>query len=103
MTVSESTTDAPVRIEDPIIEVRNSSVRFDMECGQSRVLDEVDLDIQRDEIPAVVGESGSGKSMFAFSLLDAIIEPGILSLATSDTTRRGAPTRSICSRSLSPS
>ena len=78
MTVSESNASAPVRIEDPIIEVRNSSVTFDMERGESRVLDDVDLDIQRDEILGIVGESGSGKSMFASSLLDAIVEPGIL-------------------------
>jgi peptide/nickel transport system ATP-binding protein len=65
--------------EDRVLEVRNASVTFDMDRGESRVLDEVSLDIQRGEILGVVGESGSGKSMFASSLLDAVVEPGLLS------------------------
>jgi peptide/nickel transport system ATP-binding protein len=64
---------------DPVFEIRDASVTFDMERGDSRVLDEVDIDIQRNEILGVVGESGSGKSMFASALLDAVVEPGILS------------------------
>ncbi|MFB6173316.1 MAG: ABC transporter ATP-binding protein [Halobacteriales archaeon] len=63
---------------DNILEVRNASVTFDMERGESRVLDSVDVNIRRGEILGVVGESGSGKSMFASSLLDAIVQPGIL-------------------------
>jgi peptide/nickel transport system ATP-binding protein len=65
--------------EETILEVRDASVTFDMERGDSRVLDSVDLDIYRGEILGVVGESGSGKSMFASALLDAIVKPGILS------------------------
>ena len=64
--------------DDPVLEVRDASVTFDMDRGASRVLDSVDLDIQRGEILGVVGESGSGKSMFASSLLDAVVEPGQL-------------------------
>jgi peptide/nickel transport system ATP-binding protein len=64
--------------EDVILEVRNASVTFDMDRGESRVLDSVDTDIRRGEILGVVGESGSGKSMFASALLDAIVQPGIL-------------------------
>lgn len=65
-------------VEDPIIEARNVSVSFDMERGESRVLDSVDLAIERGEVLGLVGESGSGKSMFASSLLDAVVKPGIL-------------------------
>jgi peptide/nickel transport system ATP-binding protein len=36
------------------------------------------MDINRHEILGVVGESGSGKSMFADSLLNAVVKPGIL-------------------------
>jgi len=50
-----------------------------MERGESKVLDDVHLDIRRNEILGVVGESGSGKSMFAESLLDAVVRPGQLS------------------------
>lgn len=67
------------RVTDPILEVRNATVTFDMERGRSRVLDNVSLDIRRGEILAVVGESGSGKSMLASALLDAVEAPGVLS------------------------
>jgi len=62
-----------------VLEIEDAAVTFDMDRGQSRVLDEVSLDIRRKEILGVVGESGSGKSMFAASLLDAVEEPGQLS------------------------
>ena len=65
-------------VEDPIIEARNVSVAFDMDRGESKVLDNVDIAIERGEVLGLVGESGSGKSMFASSLLDAVVEPGIL-------------------------
>jgi len=65
--------------DNVIIEVEDASVHFDMARGQSKVLDGVSLDIRRDEILGIVGESGSGKSMFATSLMDAVVEPGILS------------------------
>ncbi|WP_317175710.1 ABC transporter ATP-binding protein [Halomontanus rarus] len=65
-------------VTDPVVEVRNCSVTFDMSRGVSRVLDDVSLDIERGEILGVVGESGSGKSMFASALLDAVVEPGQL-------------------------
>ncbi|RKD88925.1 ABC transporter ATP-binding protein [Halopiger aswanensis] len=65
-------------VDDPIFEVRNTSVSFDMERGESKVLNEVSLDIERGEVLGVVGESGSGKSMFASALLDAVVDPGIL-------------------------
>ncbi|WP_266082073.1 ABC transporter ATP-binding protein [Haladaptatus caseinilyticus] len=61
---------------DVVLEVRNASVTFDMERGESRVLNDVNLEIMRDEVLGVVGESGSGKSMFADSLLNAVVDPG---------------------------
>ncbi|WP_424005176.1 ABC transporter ATP-binding protein (plasmid) [Haloarcula salina] len=64
---------------DTILEMRNTSVTFDMDHGQSRVLDDVDIDIRRNEIFGIVGESGSGKSMLASALLDAVVDPGVLS------------------------
>lgn len=63
---------------DTILDVRDARVTFDMERGTSRVLDDVSIDIERQEILGVVGESGSGKSMFASALLDAVVEPGQL-------------------------
>lgn len=61
-----------------VLEIRNTSVTFDMEHGESKVLDSVNLDLHRNEILGVVGESGSGKSMLADSLVDAIDNPGKL-------------------------
>jgi oligopeptide/dipeptide ABC transporter ATP-binding protein len=64
--------------DDTILKVRDASVRFEMSRGSSRVLDNVSIDLEREEILGVVGESGSGKSMFASALLDSVDEPGIL-------------------------
>mgnify|MGYP000011754420 FL=1 len=75
MTMQQTHTAA---VDDPIFEVRDVSVSFDMDRGESRVLDRVDMDIERGEILGVVGESGSGKSMFASALLDAVVDPGVL-------------------------
>lgn len=66
-------------VEDAIVEVQKASVAFSMDRGMSRVLDNVTIDIKRNEILGIVGESGSGKSMFASALLDAIVDPGQLS------------------------
>ncbi|NGM67934.1 ABC transporter ATP-binding protein [Natronolimnobius sp. AArcel1] len=76
----DSTTDRELyQTADPIIEIRDAEVVFDMERGVSRVLDNANLDLERNEILGVVGESGSGKSMLASALLDAVVDPGILS------------------------
>jgi len=64
--------------QDTVLKVNNATVTFDMDRGESRVLDDVSLDIQRNEILGVVGESGSGKSMFASALMDAVVDPGQL-------------------------
>ncbi len=63
-------------VEDPIIEVRNLEVSFGMERGTSKVVDDIDLSVQRGEVLGVVGESGSGKSMLASAMLDAVVDPG---------------------------
>jgi oligopeptide/dipeptide ABC transporter ATP-binding protein len=76
--MASSQTTAPTTT-DPILELRGVDVTFDMDRGQSRVLDGVNIDVQRQEILGVVGESGSGKSMFASALLDAVVNPGTLS------------------------
>ncbi|ELY41800.1 ABC transporter ATP-binding protein [Natronorubrum tibetense] len=63
---------------DPVMELRDATVTFEMDRGRSRVLDGVTLEIERNEILGVVGESGSGKSMLASALMNAIPEPGVL-------------------------
>jgi len=76
---------------DVVMEVKNTNVRFDMDRGQSRVLNDVNTDIFREEILAVVGESGSGKSMFAAALLDAVEEPGLTTGEITYHPREGDP------------
>ncbi|WP_224337446.1 ABC transporter ATP-binding protein [Haloprofundus halobius] len=61
---------------DPILEVRDASVQFEMDRGTSTVLNAVDIDVGRREILGVVGESGSGKSMLANVMLDAVEDSG---------------------------
>ena len=74
----ESGVGSPSTSEEIVIEARDVAVSFGMARGESKVVDDVDLDIRRNEILGIVGESGSGKSMLASSLLDAVIDPGTL-------------------------
>ena len=76
MTVSQAIND-PGSESDRILEVRGVNVAFEQERGQARVINDVSIDIEREEILGIVGESGSGKSMFAAALLDAVVEPGV--------------------------
>ncbi|WP_137290790.1 ABC transporter ATP-binding protein [Natronorubrum halophilum] len=77
MTQSKSEIESQIASTEPILEVRDVSVTFDMDRGTSRVLDNVSFDVRRDEMLGIVGESGSGKSMFASALLNAVVEPGV--------------------------
>ncbi|MFH5801360.1 ABC transporter ATP-binding protein [Haladaptatus sp. CMAA 1911] len=72
---STTDTDTPTE-EDVILEVRDASVSFSMDRGDSRVLRDVSIDVRAGEVLGVVGESGSGKSMLASAMLDAIVSPG---------------------------
>ncbi|MFB6074998.1 MAG: ABC transporter ATP-binding protein [Haloarculaceae archaeon] len=74
---TEQEFDASLGVDDPIIRMRDASITYD--DGETFVLNEVSLDVDRNEIVGVVGESGSGKSMFASSMLDAVPDPGLLS------------------------
>src|SRR6056297_3623635 len=76
-TTSQQRYGDPTAATDPIIEMRNAKVTYD--DGETFVLDDVSMAIERNEVVGVVGESGSGKSMFASAMLDAIPDPGRLS------------------------
>lgn len=82
----------PGWVDDPVLQLENLSVEFNMDRGVARVVEDVTIDIQRGETIGFVGESGSGKSMLAASLLDAVIDPGRL---TGDITYHTADGRAI--------
>ena len=47
--------------------------------GSSKAVDEVSLAVSMGEVYAIVGESGCGKSTLAFSLLNVVPPPGVIS------------------------
>ncbi|RRJ33795.1 ABC transporter ATP-binding protein [Halocatena pleomorpha] len=64
-------------VDDPILEIDDANVTYN--DGETYVLNDASVSIDRREILGIVGESGSGKSMFASALLDAVPDPGVLS------------------------
>ncbi len=61
---------------DNLLSIRDLSVEFQMYEGTVRALDNVNLDIGRQETFGLVGETGSGKSMTALSILRLVPHPG---------------------------
>jgi oligopeptide/dipeptide ABC transporter ATP-binding protein len=57
---------------DPILRIENVSVEFKARGGRVRVVDGVDLVLERGRTLAVVGESGSGKTVTALSILQLL-------------------------------
>lgn len=90
-TNTSSVADSEEPGRDVILDIERASVSFDMARGESRVLDNVDYQIQREEVLGIVGESGSGKSMCASALLDAIVDPGVLRGEITYYPRNGEP------------
>jgi oligopeptide/dipeptide ABC transporter ATP-binding protein len=82
--VMPSTRTAPVNVEivmskplhDPLIEVKDLRVEFDVRAGIVKAVDGLTLTIHRGKTLGVIGESGCGKSMTARAILNMIPKPG---------------------------
>jgi len=60
---------------DPILQVNNLTVDFDVRGRTVNILSGVSFDLQRGETLGIIGESGCGKSMTALALLQMIPSP----------------------------
>ncbi len=60
---------------DPVLSIRDLSVRFDTPDGVVHAVDQVSFDVGVGEVVAVVGESGCGKTVTALSVLGLIPQP----------------------------
>lgn len=61
-----------------IVEVRNLTVSFPSESGETAVVDRVSLTVRRGEVLGLVGESGCGKTMTALAIMGLVPAPGAL-------------------------
>ncbi|MDQ2066329.1 ABC transporter ATP-binding protein [Xinfangfangia sp. CPCC 101601] len=61
---------------EPLLSLRDLSVRFRMEGGRTVAVDSVDLDLAPGEVLGIVGESGSGKSQILYALMGLLASNG---------------------------
>src|SRR5437016_7425508 len=59
----------------PLLDVRDLSIRFATETGDVRAAQNVSFTLQKGETLAIVGESGSGKSVTGLALTRLLPEP----------------------------
>jgi len=62
-------------VAEPVLEIDNLSVRFNLKRGVLRAVDGVSLSIRKGETFGLVGESGSGKTVTARSIMRLIPTP----------------------------
>ena len=62
-------------LDGPVLQVKDLSVDFKVESGQSHAVKHISFDLNAGETLAIVGESGSGKSVTALSILQLLPYP----------------------------
>ena len=62
--------------ENSVLDIRQLKVHFFTELGVLKILDGIDLWVNRDETLGIVGESGCGKTMTARSIMRLVPRPG---------------------------
>lgn len=65
-----------VNMSEPLIEVKNLRVEFDVRAGIVKAVDGLTMTINRGKTLGVIGESGCGKSVTARAILNMIPRPG---------------------------
>ena len=63
-------------MSEPLVEVRDLKVQFDVREGVIKAVDGVTFDIKRGQTLGVIGESGCGKSVTARAILNMVPRPG---------------------------
>ena len=63
-------------VDGPLLEVRNLQTHFFMRDGVVKVLDGLNLSVDRGQIIGLVGETGAGKSVTGFSIVRLLYKPG---------------------------
>ena len=63
-------------MSEPLIEVKDLRVEFDVRAGIVKAVDGITMTINRGETLGVIGESGCGKSVTARAILNMIPKPG---------------------------
>lgn len=61
---------------DPLLQVQGLSVVYQSTAGKLTALENVSIELRRDELLAVVGESGCGKSTLGLSIIGLLPKPG---------------------------
>ena len=61
-----------------ILKIQNLDVRFPINIGTVRAVDDISWELRQGEVMGLVGESGCGKSTLGFSILRLLRPPGII-------------------------
>ncbi len=74
---------------EPLLQVEGLSVVYQSSAGRLTALENVSIELARDELLAVVGESGCGKSTLGLSIISLLPKPGA-SIASGSIRYKGA-------------